>query len=116
MSLPVNFSSLPGEGPRRDFRNLCIQFKKLVHSSQDVEELQRMMEQFISESRDLNWHHKTGDRYHKDEGEKATGKVFSEFKRYISALQKRNPEKANPQDLLDAISAVEQLIRSLKVT
>lgn len=116
MSLPVNFSSHPGEEPRRDFRNLCIQFKKLVNSSQDVEELQRMMEQFINESREMNWHHKTADRYRKDEGEKATGKVFSEFKRYIFALQKRNPEKANPQDLLDALAAVEQLIRSLRVT
>ncbi len=112
MPLPANFSSSPGEEPWRDFRNLCIQFKKLIKSSDDSEELQRMMEQFINDSRAMSWHHKTSGHYHKDVAEKMTGRVFSEFKRYIAALQ--NPGNANRQNLLDAITEVEKYIDNLR--
>ncbi|MFI5333819.1 MAG: hypothetical protein ACHQT8_01470 [Chlamydiales bacterium] len=114
MSLPANFSRAPGEEPGRNFRNLCIKFQKLIKTSQDSEELQRMMEEFINESREMNWHHKTSDRFQKDVGEKMTGKVFTEFKRYVDGLGQNPP--VNPQDLLDAIVVVEQYVRSFKVT
>ena len=115
MSLPANFSGPPGEEPHRDFRNLCREFKKLIKNSRDVVELQLMMERFINMCRQLDWHYKSNGVYKKPIGEKATNKLFSEFKRYIQDLQ-TEPEQANPQDLLDALYEIEQLVRSLSVS
>jgi 7,8-dihydro-6-hydroxymethylpterin-pyrophosphokinase len=105
MSLPANFSQAPGEKPWRDFQNLCIQFRKQIKASEDSEELQKTMDQFINDSRELQWNHKTSGHYQKDAAEKMTTKVYTEFKRYIESME-------NPQDLLDALAEVESFIRS----
>lgn len=111
MSLPANFSGFPHEELHRYFRNLCHEFKKAIQTSKDSAELQQYMDQFIDYSKQMDWHKKNTGTYHKEEGEKATNKVWDEFKRYALNL-----EKANPQDLLDALTEVERLIKSLKST
>ncbi len=114
MSLPTNFGK-PGEELHRFFRNTCIEFKKLVHSTRDIDLLQEEMQKFIDVSRQMDWHHKTTGVYHKDEGEKLADKVYAEFKRYIEALQE-TPEQANPSDLLLTLDLMEQMVNSFKVT
>ena len=111
MPLPANFSGYPHEELHRYFRNLCHEFKKAVQTSKNSLELQQHMDQFIDASKQMNWHQKNTGVYHKEEGAKATDKVWAEFKRYVLNL-----DKANPQDLLDALEEVEQLIKSLKTT
>jgi len=115
MPLPENFSGNPGEEPHRYFRNALIEFKKVVKSSKDIDQLQIEMERFLNASKQLDWHHKNPQAYRKDEAEKATGKVWTEFKRYIMSLQS-NPHKIGPQDLIDAITTVEKMVLSMKVT
>ncbi|MGE5195792.1 MAG: hypothetical protein ACM3JI_00500 [Anaerolineae bacterium] len=114
MSLPANFSGMPSEELHRDFRNICIELKKVIHSSKDVERLQVEMDRFIDASKHMDWHHKTSGVYHKQEGDKAVGKVWAEFKRYKESLSS-NPYQTNPQDLLNAFAEVERLVDSLKV-
>lgn len=114
MPMPANFSA-PTEEPHRYFRNLCIEFKKAIHSSKDLNLLQDEMEKFINASKQMNWHHKDSGKYHKDAGEKAAGKVWKEFDRYFRDLSS-NPDKANAQDLLEALAVVEGLIQSSRVT
>jgi hypothetical protein len=46
-----------------------------------------MMEKFIGESKQMNWHTKNTGVYHKDEGKKLADKVLSEFQRYIGDLE-----------------------------
>jgi hypothetical protein len=111
MPLPANFSGSPHEELHRYFRNLCHEFKKMVKTSKKSLELQQQMDQFIDTSKQMDWHHKNTGVYHKEAGDKATNKVWTEFKRYVL-----NIETANPQDLLDAIGEVERLINSLKTT
>jgi len=115
MPLPANFSEPPAEEPHRYFRNICIQFRKTIKSSKNADELQELMEKFINTSREMNWHPHTSGVYHKDQAEKATDKVWSEFKRYIQELQSE-PKKANAQDLLEALAEIEKMIQNLKVT
>jgi hypothetical protein len=115
MSLPANFSEQPAEDPHKYFRNILIQFRKTIKSSKDADLLQDQMAQFIDASRQMNWHHKQSGVYHKDQGEKAADKVWTEFKRYAQDLQ-MHPHQANPQDLLEALGEIERLVNSLKVT
>ena len=115
MSLPNNFAGAPNEELHRYFRNVCIQMKKTIKNSKDVEELQQEMDRFIDASKQMNWHTKTSGVYHKDDGEKATKKVLSEYIRYVDGLLK-NAGTPNAQDLLDALSEVERLIDNLKAT
>jgi len=115
MSLPANFSEEPGEELHRYFRNALIEFKKVVKYSKDIDQLQIEMERFLNASKELNWHHKNPQAYSKDKAEKATGKVWTEFKRYIMDLQS-NPQKVSSQALIDALSNVEQMVLSMKVT
>lgn len=114
MTLPFNFSGAPQEDLYHHFRNVCIEFKKTVKSTKDPSKLELEMDRFINVSSHMNWHHSNSDVYHKDEGEKSNAKILREFRRYIKALQ-TNSSQANPQDLLDAISEVERLIKSVKV-
>lgn len=116
MSLPNNFASQPAEDPHRYFRNICHDFVKKVKTSKNIDLLQEEMERFINASREMNWHNKNTDVYHKDAGEKATDKVWSEFKRYIFGLLSSQSSRANSQDLLNALAEVERLIHNLKVT
>ena len=52
--------------------------------------------------------------YHKPETEKAITKIFKEFDRYVTDI-KQNPDKANDQYLLDAISLVEALLKENEI-
>ena len=116
MSLPTNFSGPPGEELHRYFRNVVIEFKKMLGSSKDARQLEQEVDRFLDTSRQMNWHHKNEATYHKDAGDKAVAKVLNEATRYIQALQKKTPTQANPKDLLDALAEVERLILSQKAT
>lgn len=113
MQLPANFSGAPTEKPHRYFRNVCIEVRKIIKASKNTNELQVEMAKFIDASKQMHWPHKTSSVYRKDDGEKATKKVLAEFIRYIDSLLTKSPT-ANPQDLLDSLSEVEQLIYSLQ--
>jgi len=115
MPLPANFSGMPTAELHRYFRNSLIEFKKVVKSSTNIDQLQDEMERFLNASKELDWHHKNPQAYRKDEAVKATDKVWAEFKRYVMGLQS-NPHKVSPQDLIDALSIVEQMVLSMKVT
>ncbi|HVX00453.1 MAG TPA: hypothetical protein VHA52_08480 [Candidatus Babeliaceae bacterium] len=115
MSLPANFGKPPGEEPHRAFRNTCIEFKKMIKTSQDPDVLQQEMQKLIDESKQMDWHNKTSGVYHKPEGEKLIAKLYAEFKRYTLNLIEA-PMDANPSDLLDALTLLEQYVRSFKVT
>ena len=115
MSLPANFEGRPSEEPHRAFRNLCIEFKKLLKDSYNIDELQIKMEEFLNASKEMNWHNKKTGVYHKEEGEKAVGKVWTEFKRYIFGLTSHRNPKVTNQDLIDALSEVERLLRAYLV-
>ena len=116
MALPSNFSTPPGEEPHRYFRNICLDFIKKIKSSKDIDELQVEMERFLSASKEMDWHHKNTGVYHKDEGNKAVWKVWTEFKRYVMDLSSSNPHPGNPEDLLMAVQEVQRLVDSFKVT
>lgn len=114
MSLPFNFASPPHQEPHRYFRNLCIEFRKLIHSSKDLEMLEEAMGAFMNASKNMNWHHKDTGVYHKAQGEKVVAKVWTEFDRYIRAL--KASAETNPEDLLVALDDVESLIDTFKVS
>jgi hypothetical protein len=114
MPLPANYGR-PGEEPHRSFRNTCIAFKKSLKNSKNLDELEQLMQRFIEESKQMDWHLQPGGIYHKDEGEKLAGKVFSEFERYITALRS-NASDATPADVLTTLDLMEQYIKSFKVT
>jgi|GEM_PF-1382059 len=113
MPLPANFGKGPTEEPHRFFRNVCIQFRKTILSSKDHKLLEPEIENFINASKEMNWHVKNSDVYHKDPGEKAVQKVLSECDRYYKALIS-DPSSAIAQDLLDALDEVERLINNFK--
>jgi len=115
MSLPANFAKAPDEGPHRFFRNVCLHFKKVVQTTKDYKQLELEIENFINASKEMNWHVKTGDVYRKNAGEKAVQKVLSECDRYYQTLLS-DPNSARAQDLLDALSNLEQLIDNFQVS
>jgi hypothetical protein len=115
MELPANFETPPGEELHRAFRNTCIEFKKLIKSSKDLNELKEQMQKFIEISKQMNWHVKNTGIYHKAEGEKLADKVFAEFKRYMQDLEPYL-NKANPADLLKALDGMERYINDFQVT
>ena len=116
MSLPANFSGPPGEELHRYFRNVVIEFKKMLKTTQDISQIEQEIERFLDTSRQMNWHHKNDGVYHKDAGDKAVAKVLNESKRYIESIQRKSSESLTSQHLLDALSEVEQLILSQKAT
>ena len=115
MELPRNFESAPGQEPHRAFRNLCIEFKKILKSSKKVAELNRVMEKFIDEGKQMNWHAKTTGVYHKDEGKKLTEKVLSEYQRYVKDLEPYL-NRADPSPVIEALILLEQFVSNFKVT
>ncbi len=115
MELPANFESPPGKELHRVFRNTCIEFRKLLKNSKDLNELKEEMEKFIGESKQMDWHVKTSAVYHKDEGKKLTDKVLNEFQRYIQDLEPYL-NRADPSALIQAIKSMEQFIDNYKVT
>ncbi len=113
-SLPVNFSGAPSEELHHHFRNICIEFQKTIKQSTDIRALDEQIDRFIDTSKQINWHHRNSGVYHKDEGAKACERVCSEYMRYRTGLQK--DQGVNPQDLIDALLGVEQLLRGSKAT
>ncbi len=116
MPLPTNFSGAPGEELHRTFRNACIEFRHIIKRSNSATQLQDQMQDMIEIGKQMDWHHKNTGVYHKNEGTKAMDKLWSEFKRYIDGLTTQEPHVPNPKDVLDALSEVERLVDSLKVT
>ena len=115
MSLPPSFSSKPSQDPHKYFRNLLIAFKEEVNAEADQEELEQKMQFLINASKEMKYNdnHKK-DVYHKTETEKALTRLFNEFDKYIMLL-KNQPSKANRQNLLNSIAAVENLIKENEI-
>ncbi len=116
MPLPTNFSGAPGEELHRTFRNACIEFRHKIKNSDSPEQIQEQMQHIIEIGKQMDWHHKNTGVYHKNEGTKAMDKLWAEFKRYFEGMTTKEPHVPNPKDLLDALSEVERLCDSLKVT
>ena len=114
MELPANFESPPGQELHRAFRNTCIEFRKILKASKNINELNQQMEKFIGESKQMHWHTKNTAVYHKDEGKKLTDKVLTEFKRYITDLEPYL-NRADPAPLIAALKMMEQFINDYKV-
>lgn len=108
--LPSSFSSLPDQDPHKYFKNLLIDFKKEIKGAVDLDPLQEKMQTLINASKEMSYKdtHKKGV-FHLPETQKAISKIWTEFDRYILTYQKE-PQKANAQDLLDAITLVESLL------
>lgn len=115
MQLPDNFGHPPGEERHRAFRNTLIQFKKIIRSSKNVDEIEQEMQNFIDECRQMDWHAKTSEVYHKDEGEKLANKIYAELERYVMALRQKSHD-AQSSDLMNALDLMEQYVKSFKVT
>lgn len=96
----------------RNLRNTLIELKKTIGSSEEIDLLNQEMEHFLSASRKVNWPHKPGAVYHKDAAEKAVTKVVTEYQRYRKDLEGGKAMKSQ-QDLLDAISLVEAMLKAL---
>src|SRR5262245_5887579 len=109
MSLPPTFSGMPNEEQRRYYRNICIELKKAIHSTQDPAILQEKIDRFLSASREVTWPHPKSEIYHKDKAEQAVQKVANEFRRYLNDLE-NNDSNANPEDLLSALAIVESML------
>lgn len=107
-----SYSGFPEPSFIRRYRNILLQFKKTIQSSTDLDELQREMEHFLNINRQIVWPHHTSDVFHKDEAEKAVGKVVKEFQRYIKDIKQHKP--TSYQDLLDALLIVESMMSHLK--
>lgn len=97
-SLPPSFSGAPGEDIHHYFHNVLLEFKKLIHRSQNIEELEMQMETIINACRDMTWGEENGAICKKSEAEKLFDKLYEEFKRYIEDLQK-DLNRANVVDL-----------------
>lgn len=110
MPLPSNFSSAPKEEIHHHFRNVCIEFRKTVSSSKNIDKLEEQMDRFNNVSREITWPRTQSDVYHKEEGDKAIQKVMSEYQRYAKNL-KGNSNSADSKDLIKALNDLEQLVR-----
>lgn len=114
MPLPANFGGSPQEDLHHHYRNICIEFKKNINTSKEIETLDEELDKFINISKEVSWDRKSSDIYRKDWAEKAVNKVINEFRRYEKEIQ-NNRNKANPKDLLNAISEIEHLIQRVKM-
>lgn len=108
------YSGFPEEEMSRHYRNILLQFKKTIQSSKNIDELNAEMEHFLNATRKVTWPHHTSGVFHKEEAEKAVGKVVTEFQRYVIALQKNPSQPATYQDLLEALLIVESMIDRIK--
>ena len=104
-SLPSSFSEPPGEDNHHYFRNVLLEFKKLIHQSQNIDELEMQMERIINASRDISWNEHSKENIKKTESEKILDKLYEEFKRYIEELQK-DLNQANIEDLAVTLQEV----------
>lgn len=113
-NLPSSFAMRPGQDPHNYFRNLCIEFKKLLKDSDDIDLLQDEMLILINASKEMKWNEDHKKPLKQEVGEKAMAKLWHEFQRYIDGLEK-SPAKANRQDLLDAFNEVERLLKNFDI-
>lgn len=107
------YSGYPDGTEIRNLRNALLQFKKILHSSNNIEELNMEMEHFLSASRKVAWPHQSGAVFHKDESEKAVKKVITEYQRYTKDLLNEKPLDSQ-QDLINALSMVETMMDRVK--
>ncbi len=114
MSLPANFTGVPQEQLHHHFRNICIEFKKVVKSSKDINELEVQMDRFINVCKGIDWPQKNSEVFRKNQVDKIFNRLMTEYKRYITALQS-DTENASSQDLTNAISDVGNLFETLKI-
>lgn len=112
--LPSSFKVPPGQDPHSYFKNLCIEFKKLLKESKDTDLLQNEMVKLINASKDLQWNEDHKKPLKWEAGEKAISKVWDEFKIYINQLSSEK-EDYNYQDLLDAIEEIQRMIDNFDV-
>ncbi len=98
MSLPANFSTNFGEEADTYFRHVCVEFKRIVKETKNIDDLQEVMERFIGAS-----------KQNKEAIQQALSKVWSAFKKYVYALME-NAEEANAGYLLGALTEAEALI------
>ncbi len=109
-----NYEHTLGQDSHKYFHNLCIEFKKFVQKSKDPALLEIEMERLINASKQMKWKREKQEIWKKDAGEKAMGKLWNEFSRYVLTL-KKNPEKADAKDLIEALCTIESLVEQLKV-
>jgi hypothetical protein len=109
--LPSSFSMPPGQESHKYFRNLLIEFKKLLKKSKDIDALQWEMDRILDASKELTWKIDRNKIIKQETGEKAVSKVWHEFKRYLQDLEKSS-SKANYQDLFDAIEEIELMLNN----
>jgi len=112
--LPSGFAMKPGQDPHNYFRNLCIEFKKLINQTVDIDMLQDEMDKLINAGKEMKWNENHKLPLKQESGEKAMSKVWHEFQRYVEALQKSS-SKANRQDLLDALGEIERMLKNFDV-
>lgn len=112
--LPSNFTMQPGQNPHSYFRNLCIEFIKLLKESDDVDLLQDEMGKLINASKDMKWNEDHNKPLKQEAGEKAISKLFNEFRRYVNNLRNTS-SKSNYQDLLDAFSEIERMLNKYDI-
>ena len=113
-NIPYNFSSNPDINLHKYFKNLILEFQKMVESSKDTDVLQFEMEKVLNASKQMKWKMKKKEVYSKDEVEKIMKKLFNEFDRYISDLLYR-PSDANNIYLLEILKKVQGLIEENQV-
>lgn len=109
MILPTSFAGMPTVDLANHFRNVCIEFKKTIRSSQDLEQLEISKEHFRGLSKEMSWPANNSEVYHKNVGEKAVNKVLNAYKRYIEGI--KHHKVISSGYLIDAISDVERLIK-----
>lgn len=104
MPLPSSFGSRPDKTNHKYFFNLCLDFKKTIAKTPNIEELDFGMQKILDASKEMNWKEPTHHAYKKNEGEKLLNKLFSEFSRYEGSV--REGKLPSTQDLLTALEGV----------
>ena len=112
--LPASYKTSPGQNPHSYFRNLCIEYKKILKTSKDINLLQNEMDKLINASKELKWREDLKKPLNQEAGEKAIAKVWHEFQRYIETLT--SSSNANFQDLLTSLDEIERMVANFDVT
>jgi|GEM_PF-3059965 len=112
--IPKSFSLPPGQEVSKYFLNLLIEFKKEIENTKDIDLLKIEMAKFLNAIKELYFEKSKKDIYKKEESTKIISKIWSEFKRYIDFLEKK--EKTNNiQDLLDSLDELKKMIKDKKI-
>lgn len=103
--LPPSFCRPPGESPHHYYRNVVLEFKKILQQTRDLDQLLIIMEKLLNASKEMTWKECRKNVWRKEEGDKAIQKLFHEFKRYLSDLNS-NPKKATTQYMCDVLDEI----------